>query len=113
MSRAWKHLVETLREAGGYRREIPLCIKYKPSETRVRCFVDTAAKALLLLNEVGIDEMGVTLDFGHSMYGNENPAEAVSLLACEREKRLIRGPDPSASPQDDRGRRARTFPNPY
>jgi xylose isomerase len=25
--------------------------------------------------------MGVTLDFGHSMYGGENPAEAVSLLA--------------------------------
>ena len=24
--------------------------------------------------------MGVTLDFGHSMYGNENPAEALSLL---------------------------------
>ena len=25
--------------------------------------------------------MGVTLDFGHSMYGNENPAEAVAMLA--------------------------------
>lgn len=82
--RAWRHLVETLREAGGHLREIPLCIEYKPSETRGRCFVDTAAKALLLLNEVGINEMGVTLDFGHSMYGNENPAEAVSLLAESR-----------------------------
>jgi xylose isomerase len=78
---AWKHLVQTLREAGGYRREIPLFIEYKPSETRGRCFVDTAAKTLLLLNEVALEEMGVTLDFGHSMYGNENPAEAVALLA--------------------------------
>jgi len=25
--------------------------------------------------------MGVTLDFGHSMYGNENPSEALVLLA--------------------------------
>ena len=25
--------------------------------------------------------MGVTLDFGHSLYGNENPAEAVTLVA--------------------------------
>ena len=79
--KAWKNLVQTLRQAGSYLREIPLFIEYKPSETRGRCFVDTAAKALLLLGEVGIDEMGVTLDFGHSMYGNENPAEAVSLLA--------------------------------
>ncbi len=78
---AWKNLVAALREAGSHLREIPLFIEYKPSETRGRCFVDTAAKALLLLGEVGIAEMGVTLDFGHSMYGNENPAEAVSLLA--------------------------------
>jgi len=81
---AWRHLVEALRAAGGHRREIPLFIEYKPSETRGRCFVDTAAKALLLLNEIGIAEMGVTLDFGHSMYGNENPAEAVALLAASR-----------------------------
>ena len=25
--------------------------------------------------------MGVTLDFGHSIYGNEHPAEAVAMLA--------------------------------
>ena len=25
--------------------------------------------------------MGITLDFGHSLYGNEHPAEALALLA--------------------------------
>jgi len=80
---AWRHLIETFSEAGDYRKEIPLYIEYKPSETRGRCFVDTAAKALCLLNDITIPEMGITLDFGHSMYGNENPAEAVALLqAC-------------------------------
>ncbi len=79
-AKAWRHLIETFAEAGDYRQEIPLFIEYKPSETRGRCFVDTAAKALCLLNDIKIDTMGVTLDFGHSMYGNENPAEAVSLL---------------------------------
>jgi len=81
---AWKHLVETLGEAGDYNRDVPLFIEYKPSETRGRCFVDTAAKALCLLNDIQSDAMGVTLDFGHSMYGNENPAEAVALLAESR-----------------------------
>ncbi len=78
---AWKHLVETFGAAGAHRPEIPLYIEYKPSETRGRCFVDTASKALCLLNDIKCKEMGVTLDFGHSMYGNENPAEAVALLA--------------------------------
>jgi len=77
---AWKHLIETFSEAVDYRKEIPLYVEYKPSETRGRCFVDTAAKALCLINIIKIKEMGVTPDFGHSMYGSENPAEAVSLL---------------------------------
>jgi xylose isomerase len=83
-AKTWANLIDTLGEAGDYLREIPLFIEYKPSETRGRCFVDTAAKTLLLLNEIGIEQMGVTLDFGHSMYGSENPAEAVSLLAQSR-----------------------------
>lgn len=78
---AWKHLIETFGEAGAYKTKIPLFIEYKPSETRGRCFVDTAAKALCLLKDIQVKEMGVTLDFGHSTYGNENPAEALVLLA--------------------------------
>lgn len=80
-ARAWKYLVEGFGEAGTYRPEIPLYLEYKPSETRGRCFIDSAAKTLCLLNDIKSPHMGVTLDFGHSMYGNENPAEAVTLLA--------------------------------
>ena len=80
-ARAWKYLVETFGEAGGYMPEIPLYIEYKPSETRGRCFVDSAAKTLCLLNDIQNKDMGVTLDFGHSIYGNEHPAEALVLLA--------------------------------
>ncbi|MDI1248431.1 MAG: TIM barrel protein [Lacunisphaera sp.] len=80
----WKYLIETIGEAGDYRREIPLFLEYKPSETRGRCYLDTASKTLCLLNDIGIQEMGITLDYGHSKYGQENPAEVVSLLAGSR-----------------------------
>jgi len=83
-AKAWKHLVETFGEAGAHRTDIPLFIEYKPSETRGRCFVDTASKALCLLNDIQSGDIGVTLDFGHSLYGNENPAEALVLLAESR-----------------------------
>ncbi len=86
----WKYMVETFAEAGDYLRdEIPLFVEYKPSETRGRCFVDTAAKGLCLLNDIGIAEMGITLDYGHSKYGDENPAEMVSMLAHSRFKYYI------------------------
>ena len=66
-AQAWKFLVETFGEAGGYKTEIPLFVEYKPSETRGRCFVDTAAKSLCLLNDIGCDQIGITLDFGHRL----------------------------------------------
>lgn len=80
----WKYLVQTFGEAGAYRPEIPLFIEYKPSETRGHCFVDTAAKTLCLLNDIGDRHMGVTIDYGHSKYGQENPAEVVAMLASSR-----------------------------
>ncbi len=81
-AQSWKYLIDAFGESGNYLPEIPLFIEYKPAETRGRCFIDTAAKTLCLLNEIGNKEMGVTIDFGHSvMFGNENPAEVVSLIA--------------------------------
>lgn len=81
-AQAWGYLIEGFGEAGSYLPEIPLFIEYKPAETRGRCYVDTAYKTLCLLNDIGLDEMGITMDFGHSvMFANECPAEAVSLLA--------------------------------
>ncbi len=88
-AQTWKYLVETFGEAGSYRTEVPLFIEYKPSETRGRCFVDSAAKTLCLLNDMQCPEVGVTLDFGHSLYGNEHPAEALVMLAESKYKTYI------------------------
>jgi xylose isomerase len=78
---AWRNLVTTLSSAADYKKSIPLFIEPKPSETRGKCFIDNAAKAMCLLNDIQAESLGVTLDFGHSIYGNENPAEAVAMLA--------------------------------
>jgi len=76
----WDNLIQSFREAGRHNPDIPLYIEYKPSETRAKCFVNDTAKTILLLNEVDAPNMGITLDFGHSIYGNENPSEAALLV---------------------------------
>ena len=81
-AQSWKYLIDAFGESANYLPEIPLFIEYKPAETRGRCFINTAAKTLCLLNEIGNKQMGITIDFGHSvMFGNENPAEVVALIA--------------------------------
>jgi len=79
-AKTWDYLIETIGEAGNYLPEITLFIEYKPSETRGKCFIDTASKALILLNEIGNKNIGITIDFGHSVYGLEHPPEAISLV---------------------------------
>lgn len=82
--KAWKNMIEFFAEAGEYKPEIPLFVEYKPSEVRGRCTLNTASKAVYMLEQIGNPNLGITLDFGHSMYGDENPAEALSLLAESR-----------------------------
>jgi xylose isomerase len=41
---------------------------------------DSAARTLLGIEEIGLDNVGVLLDFGHSLYGGESPADAAQLI---------------------------------
>jgi xylose isomerase len=77
---AWKHLVEGFAEAADHEPGIQLFVEYKPSETRGTCFVNSAAKTVCLIRDAAVKGLGVTLDFGHSIYGGENPAEAAALV---------------------------------
>ncbi|MDP3176397.1 MAG: TIM barrel protein, partial [Spirochaetaceae bacterium] len=77
---AWRNLVDCFGEAASHRPDIPLFIEYKPSETRGKCFIDNAAKAVCLARDAGTKGLGVTLDFGHSVYGGMNPAEEACLV---------------------------------
>ena len=80
-AQTWKYLVETFGAAGDHKPEIPLFVEYKPSETRGRCFVDSAAKTLCLLNDIQNANIGVTLDFGQHDHGLGRMLVAVDGVA--------------------------------
>jgi len=80
--KAWSRMVEVVREAADYLPAIPLFMEYKPSETRVHCTLDSAAKTIMLCQAVGRPHLGVTIDIGHSIYGGETPAEALAHVAA-------------------------------
>jgi xylose isomerase len=77
---AWKYMIETVGEAAEYKPSVPLFIEPKYSETRVHCQLDSTAKALLLLKEVGNPHTGITLDMGHSLQSQENPAQSLVTI---------------------------------
>lgn len=85
--KAWHWLREGIAQAAEYRPDVKISIEYKRSETRAHCALGTAGIALLLCRQIGLPNIGVTLDIGHALYAGETPAQSVALLA--EEKRLF------------------------
>ncbi|GIF21747.1 xylose isomerase [Actinoplanes tereljensis] len=76
----WKLAVDGMRELAGAHPDLRFAIEYKPREPRVKMTWDSAARSILGIQQIGLDNVGVLLDFGHSLYGGESPADAAQLL---------------------------------
>lgn len=75
----WNRIVEAFREVCRY-AQVPVSIEYKPYEERVHAFIDSFGTAVTILQDVGNDNLGVTLDFCHMLMKKENPAFAAAWL---------------------------------
>ncbi|HWM59757.1 MAG TPA: TIM barrel protein [Pseudonocardia sp.] len=74
------HAVEAMRDVTGNFPDVQFGIEYKLKEPRNRLFWSTAAATLLAIEDTGADNLGVVVDFGHSLFAKENPAEALTLV---------------------------------
>jgi sugar phosphate isomerase/epimerase len=78
-SDAWKALRDGVAECAAHSKKVKVLVEYKLREPRGHCFLNSAAKTILLLQ--GIPNTGCLLDIGHSLAAGENMAEAAALLA--------------------------------
>lgn len=76
----WAWLVEGIREAAMHRSDIKVSLEYKPYEVRNSIILGDMGRTLHLCNEVGLPNVGVTMDVGHALGARENPA-AMACLA--------------------------------
>ncbi|MEL7088497.1 MAG: sugar phosphate isomerase/epimerase family protein, partial [Planctomycetota bacterium] len=83
----WDYMLEGLAEVADHDPECDISLEYKPDEPRPRALLPDCATTLLLLSELGRPNIGVTLDFAHSLYAGETPAFAAALIA--RRSRLL------------------------
>ena len=76
----WRRMREAFAEAAAYAPDVTLSLEYKPSETRVFSTLANVAAAILMAKEIGLPNIGVTLDVGHSLYAGEHPAQALAMI---------------------------------
>lgn len=77
--RRW--IVEAVTRAARAYPDIKFSLEYKPKEPRTHSFMARAADTHLVAREVGLPNVGVTIDTGHSLVAGENMAEAAVLLS--------------------------------
>jgi len=85
--RLWELSVEGMRTIASPYPALQFAIEYKPKEPRTHMLFSSAARTLLAIEDIALDNVGVLIDFGHSMYGHESPAEVLDL--CLSRRRLI------------------------
>ncbi len=70
-----------IREVALHDPDCLISIEYKPNEPRSFSLMPDCASTLLMLKEIGLPNLGVTLDFAHMLYADEQPAFAAALVA--------------------------------
>ena len=85
--KAYDHATECFSEACAHDRGVRVCIEYKESDPRARCLFGGAGETASFCQLVNADNLGVTFDIGHALYGGEKPAQSAVLLA--KAKRLF------------------------
>jgi xylose isomerase len=72
---------ESLAQACRHNPDVSICLEYKLNDPRIRCLLGTAGETASFCQWVGLENLGATFDFGHSLLAQERPAQAVELLA--------------------------------
>jgi len=83
----WQYEVDGIRTVAEHAPAVDISIEYKPNEPRSFSLLHDLGTTLLAIDEAGSANLGVTLDFAHVLYANENPAQAAALTA--RRSRLL------------------------
>lgn len=85
--RMWQHEIDGIREVCEHDADCLISIEYKPNEPRSYSLMPDCATTLLAIKEAGCANLGVTLDFAHVLYADEQPAFAAAMIA--RHSRLF------------------------
>lgn len=80
-ARLYDYAAESLSAACAHNTDVKISLEFKRSDPRARCLFGSAGDTAAFCMMTGAENLGVTLDFGHAIYGGERPAQAVALLA--------------------------------
>lgn len=86
--REYEALRAGIAACAAHRDDVALCLEYKPCEPRTHCYLDSCAAALALIGSLPQQNLGVAIDFGHTLMNNNAPAQALALCRAHGVRHL-------------------------
>ncbi len=77
----WEYSLSGIRALAEANPGMQYAIEYKAKEPRAHLVFSSAARTLLAIQEMGVDNVGIVMDLGHSLYARETPADVLQLIA--------------------------------
>jgi xylose isomerase len=79
--RLWDDSVEGIRAVAQTDPAMQFAIEYKGKEPRTHMFFSSAVRTLLAIEDMGVQNVGIVFDLGHSLFAKETPAEVLQLVS--------------------------------
>lgn len=76
----WQDEIDGIREVALHDKDCQISIEYKPNEPRAYSLLANFPLTLLAIKEIDLPNLGVTLDFAHILYADEQPAFAAAMV---------------------------------
>jgi len=80
---AWSSIADSIREIADYAADIQVSIEFKPREPRSFSMVPNTGYTLQMIDRIGRPNVGMTLDYCHSLMAAESPAMSIALAASK------------------------------
>ena len=77
----WQDEIDAIREVTLHDKECQISIEYKPNEPRAYSLLSNIFSTLLAIKEINLPNLGVTLDFAHVLYADEQPAFSAAMVS--------------------------------
>lgn len=79
--KSWKWFLDGVGQAAAHRSDVRVSLEYKQSEPRHKVIIPNAGTSLAACLQIGLPNVGVTMDMGHALYAGESSAQSAAFLA--------------------------------
>jgi len=83
----WDRFINAVKEIAAYDRKMKVALEYKLLDPRSHILIDSVGKTLAIIQEIGLDNLGINIEIAHAQMAGESLAESVCLMS--RYKRLF------------------------